>query len=409
MTALKIPHLLPHVQSWSVSNPTEFHIEQWNTVIRDHHNFGGGMVLPIGGAAQKIMGGTRSCYAYQSAPGTIPLYLIVAKDEMHISNSYLEMRRFVNGHPTFKIKDIQTAKEGIAYHLSAKGLRRYVVDELRYEYTPKFNLKGAGDALLEALKAAAEPLRGRKVLTPISGGTDGLITALAIKEAGIDQICVCVGRTEEDFDPKYARKYAEQLGLDYRFLPLDLSTDEAITDLLYRTLTHIEMTDFSNVLMGMCNTLIAEYALAQGCDIVLTADLADVILGNDIMSVGKFRQDTPHATAPKWAEYRIKSGLRNLPNNFEIWKAFNFAGIETTQLFNDRNVIELILGMPLEVTPVETKKPLYYEVLDRYVSGGSWHESKKKVGFYTGSGIGKIRLENPLLSDENIRKVFASL
>lgn len=399
--------ILKTVETWSMASPTEFLYEQTTTTPKEIKNFGGGLILPIGCAAFKIKGGARGFYLYQSCPGTVPIYFIVDTGVIHVSNSFLSLKKFA-ATKGFKVKDIQTAKEGVAYHLSSKGFKRYVVDAIAPSTMLTIGMEGAAIYLLELLAEAARPLKGKTVLTPISGGTDGILTALALKLAGVKQVCVCIGRTEEDFDPSFARGYAEQLGLPYTFLPLPTNTAD-LESLLARALANIEMTDFSNVLMGMCNTLLAEFALANGCSVVATADLADVILGNDIFSYGNFKKENLAPTALGWSQYRVRTGLRTLPNNLQVWKAYNFAGVENTQLFNDRAVIEFLLSLPLELTPPNGKKPLYYAVLAKYLTGGSWESTGKKVGFYTGTGIGKIRLENPVLSDESIRRIFSTL
>lgn len=398
---------LVDVHSWDVNAPTQFLFEEHDSAIQDTRDFGGGLVIPIGGVAYKIWGGQRSFFLYQSCPGMIPLYYVYDKQVIHFSQSMLAMRKHVQTLG-LKIKDIHQAKEGVAYHVSQKGLRRYVVDTIRYDYQPQPNMEKAGTRLFELLVEAAQFLKGKRVVTLISGGTDGILTALALKEAGVEQKCICVGRTEEDFDPKFARSYAEQLGLDYEFMSLP-ETDDELVQLLARTLTAIEMVDFSNVLMGMCNQMIAEYAKAGGYEWVANADLADVVLGNDIFTFGSFNKDTPKPTPAAWAKCRIEGQLKTLPTNLQIYKAFNFNGVRCAQLFADRKVIEFLLGQSLEITPPAHVKPVYYEILNRHLTDGSWLDKGKKVGYYTGSGIGKIRLDNPVLSDENIRKVYSSI
>lgn len=399
---------LTTLNSWSIHAPTPFLHEEHDSYVVEHRNFGGGLIVPIGGVAIKIWGGTRSFFLYQSCPGMIPLYFTYAAGVIHFSQSLWAMRSHVK-KAGLKIKDIHSAKEGVAYHVSQRGLRRYVVDPIKYELNPSPTIEKAGTKLLSKLVDAAKFMEGRgKVLTLISGGTDGILSALALREAGIDQLCVCIGRTEEDFDPMYARSYAKQLGLEYQFMSLP-ADDAGLENLLTRSLHAIEMADFSNVLMGMCNQMIAEYARDNGFGWVINADIADVVLGNDIFTFGSFKKDYPEPTPKQWAEKRITTQLKTLPTNIQIYKAFNFNGVRVAQLFADRRVIEFLLGQTLDMTPPEHKKPLYYEILDRYLGDGSWVGTGKKVGYYTGSGIGKIRLDNPVLSDDNIRSIFTKL
>ena len=158
---------------------------------------------------------------------------------------------------------------------------------------------------------------------------------------------------------------------------------------------------------GICNTLIAAWAKSKGCAAVITADIADVALGQDLLSWGSFNKHHPNGNSPAWSDFRLKGGLRTLPNNLMVFECFNFAGIRTGQLFLDRDVLEFLLSLSLEVTPANGKKPIYYEALKPYITGGSWEESGRKVGFYTGSSIGKIRLENPVLQDAAIKAAYA--
>jgi hypothetical protein len=399
--------MIKHVVTWTLDKPESFVFEERFSSGIVEKDYGGNLVIPINGSAYKVKGGPRSFYCYQSMPGVIPLYYMIFGGAIYVSQSMLAMRTQAHamGLP---VKAIMACKEGIAYHFSAKGLRRYVVDTITPETKTSLSLKQAGDELFVQLIAAAEFFKGTTVVTPISGGTDGILTALALKEAGVTQKCVCVGRTEDDFDPKFARKYADQLGLDYTFLPLP-ETDEDLEQLLKDTLPLIEMSDFSNVLMGMCNYGIAQWAKSKGAEYVLTADLADVVVGQDLLTYAKFNRDTEVPTSTKWSQWRMINGMRNLPNNMMVYKIFAQNDLKPAQLFHHRGVIQLLLGLSLEVTPPNGRKPVYYEILDRYIGDGSWRDGGKKVGFYTGSTIGKIRLENPILSDQNIRKVYSTI
>lgn len=400
--------MLDKVVSWDRESPSSFVYEDHRSRVLGRKDYGSNLVVPIGGVAMKVYGGPRSFFCYQSLPGLIPMYFVIDGSTIHCSHSMFAMRELV-AERGLKIKDIMQCKEGVAYHFSGKGLRRYVVDTWNWHLHTTLTLEKAGDRLLELLVQAAEPLKGKKVLTLISGGTDGILTAYALKLAGVEQHCVCVGRTEEDFDPKFARKYAEKLGLSYEMLTLPESNED-LQALLEDALRSIEMADFSNVLMGMCNVMIAQWAKERGFEAVANADLADVILGNDILTTGVFnKKHDRQGTAKQWAEYRISDQLRTLPTSLQIFKAFEFNDLPVYQLFGDREVIEFMLGLSMEVTPSQHIKPLYYEILNRALPENSWGETGKKVGYYTGSGIGAIRLENPVLKDSNIRSTFQSI
>lgn len=392
--------------SWDRANPTTVSIEYHRSEVQAK-DFGANLVVPIEGVACKIFGGSRSFFAYHSCPGMISLYYMLEGSIIHVSQSISTMRRYA-ASKGLKVKDIHPCKEGVAYHWSAKGLRRYVVDKLEYEMRGHIPLKKAADQLLELLIQACAPLKGRRVLTPISGGTDGILTAYALQQAGVEQHCVCIGRTEDDFDPKWAATYAAKLGLSYEMLHLP-SDDEGLQRLLESGLEAFEMADFSNVLMGMCNVMMAEYAKAGGYEAVVNADLADVILGNDMLTYGSFKKKADDGKEPlskHWADYRIERCLHVLPTNVQIFRAFEFNDVPVFQLFAARPVIKHVLGLNFDCTPYDGTKPLYYEILNRVLPENSWGETGKKVGYYTGSGIGKIRLDNPVLKDANIRETF---
>jgi hypothetical protein len=397
------------VESWDLEHPNQLLYEEHDGFVAEPaKDYGANLIVPIGGVAWKIWGGTRSFFLYHSCPGTTPIYFFQIGRVVYFSQSLIAIRAKA-AELGQRVKDITQAKEGIAYHWSVKGMRRYVVDTIKVNYE-SMTLTKAGEKFLDLMVQAAGFWKGEKVLTTVSGGTDGILTALALKLAGVDQHCVCVGRSEEDFDPMHARKYCEQLDLPYTFIQLpDENDDEALEALLTRALKSIELTDFSNVLMGMCNTLVGDFAAAINCNWVLTADIADVVLGQDLLSWGSFNKEHPNASGPKWAEYRNKNLLRTLPNNLMVYKVFNFVGLRTGQVFLDRRVLEFLLSLPLDCTPTNGKKPVYYQALKGYITDGSWEASGKKVGFYTGSGIGKTRLDNPILSDTNIRRIYNSL
>jgi hypothetical protein len=338
----------------------------------------------------------------------VPLYYAHDEHTIFVSHSMLAMR----GHAKdigLPLNRILLVPAGVAVMFSGGTIKKYVCDRFAPEPIPASKaITLCSQVLMDHLVAACAPLVGKKVLCPISGGTDGIMTAIALKEAGVDVHTTCVGTSAEDFDPKWAAVYAKHLNLSYQ--PILLSTDnESLRRLRDVALSRIEMTDFSNVLMGMCNVLLAEEAMRWSFDVVCNADIADVALGNDTFTCAAFLKSTTKHTANNWCQYRIGHQLKNLPTNHMIFKAYFRTGVPVWQPFADRGVLNSLLGMPYTWVRPETKKPLYYEALRKYLPENSWGEDGKKVGFYTGSGIGKIRLENPLLSDSALREALANI
>lgn len=365
----------------------------------------------FGGAGYFINGSLLGVSWGQSVVGAIPLYHLETKDGVYISDNlkdlYLQckMRRM----PKSSIVLCQ-AGETYFYTAKTKKVKSVKVDKLRYKETLDISLDLAAEQTLDKLVKAAEAYKGKKVVTTISGGTDGILTALAFKLAGVEQHCVCLGVDENQFDPKYAKQYAKYLDLDYTFLPIP-TDKEVLQGLLVQCLKAIEMTEYSNVLMGICNTIVAEFAKSVEADIVFCADMADVVLGNDLQSAGRFKKTYPEAlhTAANWAEFRIVTQFKVMPNNIQIYKAFNSLGVQCSQLWYNQPVLDFILSLPLECTPISRAKLLYYKILEAYLPNPSWDGTGKKVGYYTGTGIGKVRLEGGVLSDENIRATYKAI
>lgn len=364
-----------------------------------------------GGAGYFVKGGLLGISWGQSVIGAIPLYHLETKDGVYISDNlkslYIQckMRRL----PKSGVVLCQTG-ETYYYCVKTKKVKTVKADVLRYTGTLDIDLPEAAKKTLEVLVKSAEYYKGKKVVTTISAGTDGLLTALALKLAGVEQYCVCVGVDETYFDPSHARGYAEEIGLNYTFLSVPTDQEE-LQRLLTTCISSIEMHEYTNTLMGICNTMVAEYAKSIGADIVFCADIADMILGNDLQSAGRFKKQytEEQRTSENWANFRIKNHIKVMPNNLQVYKAYNQQGIPCTQLWYNQPVLDYILQLPLECTPISRKKVLYYSILEKYVSNPSWGANGKKIGYYTGAGIGKLREKNATLSDENMRNTYKTV
>lgn len=365
----------------------------------------------FGGAGYFIESGLLGIQWGQSAIGAVGLYFLELPDGVFISTTLADMY-FECKKQRLPKSRVQLCEAGVVYTFSAKDKKVMSFDTVpvKYTETKDITLGQAADEFLDLLVESAKHYVGKKVVTTISGGTDGILTALALKLAGVEQYCVCLGTSEDCFDPTFAKSYAEQLGLNYKFIKIPTDNAE-LEPIVIDTVKRIEMTEYSNVLMGVCNNIVGEYAKEVGADIVLCADMADVVLGNDLQSAGRFKKTykDEDQTAENWAKFRIKTQLKVMPNNIQIFKGFFSKGIYPHQLWYDLRVVDYLLTMPLNVTPISRKKILYYTILEKYLTDVSWADNGKKIGYYTGTGIGKVRLEGGVLSDASLRSIYKQL
>lgn len=392
--------------AWDADKPSIFTVEDRCSTVEDT-SIGGGVVIPSRGVSMKVVGGRTKCYTHISPPGMHPLYYVIVGRKI-VFNSYR-----IPLHHQFPKAKVEQVMDGVVYVFDGT-MKKYKGQAIQIPPCPDNPAKRTSKAFLKVLLSAADDVYstiGRPpVVTSISGGTDGILTAFILKEIGAVQHCVCVGRDEEDFDPKNAREYASSLGLDYSFIPLP-STDGDLSTLLEETLRSIEQSDFSNVLMGMCNVLVRRFGETAGITSYFNADFADVILGNDILTIGQYRKSRVTAGLPvtqeSWAEFRVKSGLHSLPTNMQISKVFSKRG-DYRQVFYHPDVVDFLLSSPLAFVPAGRDKVLYKAILEDASPRTKW-DFYKKIGYYTGSGIGKLRLGNDILSDSNIREVLSSI
>jgi asparagine synthetase B (glutamine-hydrolysing) len=386
---------------WDWQHPTQFRYHDSHTSVQGRKEIGPNLSVDAGAVSMEIFGGVRRLYMHISPPGWHSMYYVIKDSIIHFDESGWALRRKLSRCTPVHVLD------GIVYVFTNKGLARYRGDAIQLpeitNHTVDEFWKLFLDCTAEIYKGIGSPL----VLTTISGGTDGIMTALALKEIGAQQVCVCVGRTEQDFDPKYAAQYAWQLHLDYVFLPLP-KIDIELYDLLQRAVRSIEMKDYSNVLMGMCNQWVCDYAKAHSIKYVFCADFADVILGNDMLTYGRFHKKQPGGTPEQWAAWRLRTGLHLLPNNMEVARVFRANEIDFRQVFYHPKIIQFLLSCNFTLTPASNNKVLYKTILDRYIKNASWNAGgKAKIGYYTGSGLGAIRLKNPILQEPSIRSVYS--
>lgn len=260
---------------------------------------------------------------------------------------------------------------------------------------------------LEATREMYEIAGRPRVTALLSAGTDSTLGTIALREIGADVHAVCVGRTEDDFDARYARNYAAQLGVPYTFLPLPADTP-ALNQLAYDAVAASEYSEMSNTLMAMCTTLVRRWAIEQKRPCLWKGHYADDLLGTSNATYGTFKKKFPAQTDQEWSEYRASLYQHIIPNDMQVAQVCRRDGAIWRSTFTHPKVAEFVWSMPKAVVPLRLIKPLFAGACELFLDPTtcSWNVDEKKVGYYTGSGIGKIRLENPVLGDDNFRRLY---
>lgn len=267
------------------------------------------------------------------------------------------------------------------------------------------------------LEAADEmhALSGRPPVTCLlSGGTDSTLTAWALKEIGADVHCMTIGVSEDDFDPTFAKIYAKDLDLPHTFIKLP-TTQEALVKLCTRAIFYIETPEFSNTLMAMCTSMARDLSAEMGRPILYHGHLADEWLGYWMQSIGGYKAMAKQAgievSAAGWQDKRAEDFMHTTPNNVQIAKISRVGNdsqgrpMDWRCIFSHPKVSNFLLSRSLDVTPCTLSKPLFYEVLNPLVSHRAWDE-KKKIGYYSGSGIGTLRREHTFMSEEGLPNTY---
>lgn len=257
------------------------------------------------------------------------------------------------------------------------------------------------EATREIYIAAGRP----KIMTMLSGGTDSTLGTIALREIGADIHAVCVGRTPDDFDARYAADYARQLAIPYTFIPLPTDTAD-LNALAYEAIAASEMSEMSNTLMAMCTTLARRWAEANDRPCIWKGHFADDMLGTNNATYGTFKKKFPAQTDQEWSDYRCAMYQHIIPNNTQVAQVCRRGETFWRSTFFHPSVSEYVWAAPIAVVPLRLRKPLFGGACELYLTDCSWNLEEKKVGYYTGSGIGKIRLENPVLGDDNFRRLY---
>lgn len=397
--------------AWDADAPSKFELADQHTSVT-LKDIGGGIKIHTKGVSAQVVGGRTKCWFHITKPGMHSLWYAIEGHRIYLDTYKWRLKQVAPKATAYQ------AEEGVVYVFNALGLKKYKGDTYQPDPIQTISLPEAVDAFLERMVSAAQDvcryLRGvgeTRVVSMLSGGTDSTLVTWALKQAGMEVDCLVVGRSWEDFDPQYAREYAKQLDVSLELVSLP-EEDVALQALLDRTITSIEQSDFSNVLMAMCTTLARDRARGMGVTTVFHGHYADDIVGNGISTTGGYlkhcRENGEEPTAEGWQAWRLKWCMHTIPNNTQVDKVSKVDGMAWRALFYHPLVYDFVLSLPLSITPVETNKVLYKATCDRIIKDGAWGHHRK-VGYYTGSGIGKIKLENQVLSEENMRATYNRL
>jgi asparagine synthetase B (glutamine-hydrolysing) len=370
---------------------------------------------------QDDMGGgiTASLYSdgsgltiHQSRPGLHPLYYALNRNELHFDEQSFRLHRKMRQMGVAKPKIVEV-EGGDTIRFNGKTLDIARTPIPLPATVPVLSMADAqeqfADRLCEVVHELAQS-HGPVVLL-LSGGVDSISVLWALKEVGVDVIALTAGRSEQDFDPFWAKKAADYLGVPWELVRLP-EGDLGLQTLLTRTLGVIEQTSFSNVLMGMCCELIRDRMKEHGRSVAYMGFWADLLFGHKLQTVGNFNQrPAAQRSDQEWTRTRIEACWHSKPHSLQLAKGMRYGGETTWRVpFTHRRIAPWAFGLPQSVAPAVMNKALLYGMMDRVLprSEAAWHV-QKKIGFYTGAGIGKIRLANPVLQDRNIQATYKAV
>lgn len=395
---------LPDYQGeWDYTNPTFYKHEEVQTPV-SLHPVGKGIEVGVRGARLVIFGGRTMFYMHQSMPGSQSIWYAIDGTRILYDTFKNRLRKRTSAKA-------ERMESGPLYVFSKEGLKRFKVP---VHPCPASNSATPDQAphtfmrlMITAAKEMFAPWAGQPIVSLLSGGTDGLLTTWALAVAGFDVRAVCVGTSEEDFDPKWARLYAEEMKIPYQFVEVP-KDEQSLVELLNRTVAKTGMSDYSNVLMGMCSTLANDYAHAIGAKVIAHGHLADDVIGNEMYTVGEYRKRVAAGmadTSENWTKLRYDERVCMSPNTVQVDTVTRGDGLAWRTLWAHPDVLDFVLACPIEVCPTAKDKPLYQQALADVVTDASWLHTHK-VGYYTGSGIGELRKSRPYLSDEAMREAL---
>ena len=376
-------------------------------------SIGGGLKVIKDGVGLSVDRGRYKVCLHMGLPGMHSLYYSQAGSSLVYADSRAEVRQSTTsfGHSKARIHQL---KSGVAVVFDGKKIRRYQGE--RYELPSIFDgsleeaVRQFKEVFLEATQDVVETSGIDRAACMLSAGTDSTLTAWALREVGVPITTYSVGRTQDDFDPKYAAKYAEELGVPFVFVGLPGTKDE-LHRLAEHSISRIELADYSNVLMAMCTALVRDRARLDGYTYLFHGHFADDLVGNSSLTWGGYTKEAAskgqEVSSQGWRDYRARFCMHLIPNNYQVAKISRVGGMDWRAIFYHPKVIRFMLSLPLEYAPLRSDKVVYKEALRGVITGGAW-EHHKKVGYYTGAGIGKLRLSGHV-SDELFRSIYRRL
>lgn len=376
---------------WDYLKPTLFTLQEQQTDA-EVLSLGGGIRVLVDGVGATAVGGRTLFYLHHPNPGTHSLYFAVDGSKVLFDTYSWTLRSKTAGK-------IHKAEPNKVYLFSKSGLRVLslkppIPPEIRYGIPLDISGRMFWDVFCKAAEDMYRRIGSVPIVCSLSGGTDSTLVAAALKEIGAEVLAVCVGCSEETFDPHWARIYAKQLGVDYAFVQVPTDS-EGLLSLLHAAISKIEMYDLSNVLMAMCSTLMRRYAKDLGVSYLFHGHFADDLVGNEIFTFGSYAKRCAEAgvsvTSEGWRDVRFEDVVKMNPNDTQIDKVSRADGMGWRTPFYHPKVIEYLLSCSLEVLDLHHKKPLYYSALSHVLKDAAWHHSPK-VGYYTGTGIGKAMM-----------------
>jgi hypothetical protein len=161
--------------------------------------------------------------------------------------------------------------------------------------------------------------------------------------------------------------------------------------------------------MAYCCAEIRNKLEARNLKIQFHGYFADLLVGNSLGTWGRYNKEFPEGHPKRnsnhWRDFRVGKNVKVIPNTLWIEKLAKKNGGDWASPFFHPAVTNVMLSAPIELVPPGPNKLIYHTLCDRYVKDGGWHSSRK-IGFYTGAGVGKLRLNDGPLNDQRISKIF---
>lgn len=346
-------------------------------------------------------------------PGVHTLYYAHHKGRIRWSERKLDIiNHFMRvGHtPT-----IHRVEGGTTVHFNGKRL--WVTEDVWPE-TPTVvsgvALDDAAQGLWERLVKATDEMlcHTHKHVVCLSGGTDSLMVAAALKQLNAPElVAVSVGSSPDVFDVAYARKYAQQLGIQHVYIPFPEGAE--VQRLVQRAMVEYEWYDVSNMYMAMCNLLIRDWAEQNSRDGIWQGYYADRLLGHSLTMKSNYVKhlgDREEPNDQNWADWRWNLYLHVTQNDEQVAKTLRGGKTYWRTPFLAKEVRDYTTTLPLAVAPYtyESRKILFEAASNKLVDGGSWLVGKKK-GYYTGAGIGVLAKTYPCLTTEGLQSMYRRL